>query len=44
MYGEIAWRQLHKNATSNIEQVPDAAPHKTAVVRPPITHHENCQN
>ena len=26
MYGEKAWRQLHKNAASNIEQVLEAAP------------------
>ena len=43
-YGEIAWRQLHKNAASNIEQVRLEAPHKTAVVRPPTTHHENYQD
>ena len=41
-YGEIAWRQLHKNAASNIEQVMEAAPHKAAAVRPPTIHHENC--
>ena len=35
-----AWRQLHKNAASNIEQVLEAAPHKAAAVRPPTTHHE----
>ena len=40
MYGEKAWRQLHKNATSNNEQVQEAAPHKVAAVRPPTTHHE----
>ena len=27
-YGEKAWRQSHKNAVSNIKQVPEAAPHK----------------
>ena len=27
-YGEKAWRQLHKNAKSNIERVMEAAPHK----------------
>ena len=43
-YGEKAWRQLHKNAASNIEQVLEAAPHKAAAVRPPTTHHENHQN
>ena len=25
-YGEKAWRQLHKNAASNIEQVLEAVP------------------
>ena len=35
------WRQLHKNAASYIEQVLEAAPHKTAAVRPPTTHYEN---
>ena len=39
-----AWRQLHKNAASNIEQALEAAPHKAASVRPPTTHHENYQN
>ena len=37
MYGEKAWRQLHRNAMSNIEQVLKAASHKTAAVRLPIT-------
>ena len=40
-YGEKAWWQLHKNATSNIKQVLEVAPHKAAAVRPPTTHHEN---
>ena len=35
--GVKAWRQLHKNAASNIEQVMEAAPHKAAAVRSPIT-------
>ena len=43
-YGEKAWRQLHKNAASNIEQVPETARHKAVSVRPPTTHHENYQN
>ena len=45
-YGEKAWQQLHKNknAASNIVQVLEAAPHKAAAVRPPITHHETYQN
>ena len=38
--GEKAWRQLHKNAASNIEQVLEATPHKAAAVRLPTTHHE----
>ena len=33
--GEKAWRQLRKNAASNIEQVLQAAPHKAAAVLPP---------
>ena len=41
MYEEKAWRQLHKNAASNLEQVLEAAPHKTAAVRSPTIHHEN---
>ena len=43
-YGEKAWRQLNKNAASNIEQDLETAPHKMAAVRPPTTHHENHQN
>ena len=42
--GEKAWRQLHKNAASNIEQVLEAAPHKEAAVRTLTTHQENYQN
>ena len=37
LQGKKAWRQLHKNAASNIEQVLEAAPHKAAVVRPLTT-------
>ena len=44
MYGEKAWRQLHKNAASNIEQVLETAPYKAAAVQPLITYHENYQN
>ena len=40
-YEENAWRQLHKNATSNIEQVLEPTPHKAAAVQLPTTHHEN---
>ena len=43
-YGEKAWRQLHKNAASDIEQVMVTVPHKAAAVRPPTTHHKNYQN
>ena len=39
--GEKAWRQLHKNASSNFEQVLEATPHKAAAVRPPTSHHKN---
>ena len=41
---EKARQQLHKNTTSNFEQVTVAAPHKAAVVRPPTTYLENYQN
>ena len=44
MYREKAWRQLHKNVASNIEQVMEAASHKAAAVRQPTTHHENYQS
>ena len=43
-YREKAWRQLHKNATSNIEQVLEAALHEAAAVRPPTTHQDNYQS
>ena len=43
-HGEKAWQQLHKNSASNIEQVPETAPHKAVAVRPLTTHHENYQN
>ena len=39
-YGEKAWRQLHKNDSSNIERVLEATPH-TVAVRPLTIHHEN---
>ena len=39
--GEKARRQLHKNATTNIEQVQEETPHKTPTIRPPTSHHEN---
>ena len=38
---EEARRQLHKNVTSNIEQVLAATPHKIPTIRPPDSHHEN---
>ena len=41
MNGKKACRQIHKNATSDIEQVLEAAPYKAAAVRPLTTHHEN---
>ena len=44
MYEKKNWRQLNKNAASNIEQDLEAAPHKAAAVRPHTTHHENYQN
>ncbi len=39
-----AWRQLHKNAASNNEQIQEATPSKDEAVRPPTTHHENYQS
>ena len=39
--GEEARRQLHKNASSNLEQVLAATPHKTPTIRPPASYHEN---
>ena len=41
-YGEKAWLQLRKNATSNIEQVLEVTLHKNAAVLPLTTYHENC--
>ena len=43
-YGEKAWRQLHKNAASNIEQILEASPNKAAAVRPLTIHHESYKN
>ena len=43
-YGEKAWRQVHKNAASCIEQVLEETPYKTAAVRLSTTHHENYPN
>ena len=42
--GEKAWRQLHKNAASDIEQVLWATPHNAAAIRPSTTHHESYQS
>ena len=39
--GEEARRQLHKNATWNLEQVLAKTPDKTPTVRPPAPYHEN---
>ena len=48
LYGCTSWtltkRLLHKNAASNIEQVLAAKPNKAPTIRPPVSHHENCQN
>ena len=44
MYWEKGWRQLHKNAASDIEQVLEVAPHKAAAVRTPTIHLENYQH
>ena len=38
---EKAWRQLHKNAASNIEQVLETVSHKAAAIWPLTTHDEN---
>ena len=38
------WRQLHKDAASNFEQVLEATPHKAPAIRPPSSHHENYQS
>ena len=39
--GEEARRQLHMKASSNLEQVLAATPHKTPTVWPPASYHEN---
>ena len=43
-YGEKAWRKLHEDAASNIEQAMETTPYKRATERPPTTHHENYQS
>ena len=40
-YKEKAWRELHKNATSYIEQILEATSFKTENVRPPNSHLKN---
>ena len=35
----IFWRQLHKNAASNTEQLLEVASHKAAAVRPLTNYH-----
>ena len=37
-YKEKAWRELHKNATSYIEEILEAISQKTAAVRSPTSH------
>ena len=37
-YWEKSRRELHKNATSYIEQILEAASHEIAAVRPPISY------
>ena len=39
-----AWRQLHKNATSYIEQIRQATSHQIAGEWPPTTHLEEHPN
>ena len=41
MYGEKAWRQLHKNAASCIEQILEVDSYKTVTLQPPTTYPEN---
>ena len=43
-YGEKSWRQLHKNAASNIENVLEATPNKAVAVRPPTTQLKNYES
>ena len=37
-YREKAWRELHQNSTSCIEQILEESPHETAAV-PPLTYY-----
>ena len=41
VYREKDWRQLHKDATSYINQIPEVTFQKTTAVRPPTTHLED---
>ena len=43
-YREKAGQELHKNTTSQIEQILDATSYKTAAVRPPTSHLESHSN
>ena len=38
MYREKAWRQLHKNATSYVEQILEVTSYKITAIQPPTTH------
>ena len=38
MDAEKLWRQLHKNTASCNEKIVEAAFHKSAAVRPPVSH------
>ena len=42
--GEKAWRQLQKNAASNIEHVLEATSGKVAAIQPPTTDLKNYQS
>ena len=51
LYGYTTWtltkrieKKLDVDYTSNIEQVMEATPYKTAAARPPATDHENYPN
>ena len=44
MYGEKAWRQLHKDATNYVKEFQEVTSLKTAAVRPPTTHLEDHPN
>ena len=44
VYREKAYWELNKDATSYIEQIPEATSYKTAAVRPSISHLKNYTN